>query len=501
MGKSVIIIGAGVSGLSTSCYAQMNGYQSRIFEHHCAAGGVAASWKRGSYNIDGGIHFMMNHKPGTALYKIYEELGVSRPELFTDMDTYGKFIDERSGYNVTITKDLNLLSHNLKSVSPKDGAYIDELINGSQVFRGLDMSEIGMGKPPELVNLIDKLKDTLAMRQVFKYFSGKYAKSVASFTEDLRDRRLADFLKSLFLAEVPVWFIFMILALLADGQLAYLSGGCSEFIGGMEKRYKDLGGEITYNSTVDKILVESNRVVGVRLADGSEHYADAVISAADGYSTIFKMLSGKFLDNEIKERYNNWPLFKPFIMVSYGVTREFPEESAFTSIKLARPLKVAGSDMEDLFIRIFNYSPKFAPKGKSVIQAEFETEWDYWNTLRASNKTEYNAEKERIASDILNRLEDYYPEISSQIEVTDVATPYTTWRYTLNHKGSWEGWMISPETINVSVKRTLPGLKNFYMAGQWVMPGGGIPPCLYSGKHAIQLLCKRDKKHFTTKHG
>jgi len=34
-------------------------------------------------------------------------------------------------------------------------------------------------------------------------------------------------------------------------------------------------------------------------------------------------------------------------------------------------------------------------------------------------------------------------------------------------------------------------LEGFYMAGQWVMPGGGVAPCLYSGRHVIQLLCAR----------
>lgn len=36
------------------------------------------------------------------------------------------------------------------------------------------------------------------------------------------------------------------------------------------------------------------------------------------------------------------------------------------------------------------------------------------------------------------------------------------------------------------------------MAGQWVMPGGGVPPCLYSGRHAVQLMCHADKKRFVT---
>lgn len=498
MGKSVIIIGAGVAGLSTGCYCQINGYRSHIYEHHSVPGGVAATWKRKDFTIDSGIHFIMSHKPGTALHELYRDLGVAQANRFVDMTTYGRFIDEASGNSVEVTKDLDRLANDLKSFSPADAKIIDELIAGSRAMQGLDMSEVGMSKPPELVSFLDKLKEMWSTRRLLFYFTGKYSKTVAEYTQGVNDPWLREFIKNLFLPEVPVWFIFMILALLADGQLALLKGGCLDFVKGIEKHYKSLGGKVTYEATVEKILVDNGRAVGVRLTDGSEYYADIVVSAADGYNTIFKMLSGRYLNRSIRDRYKNWGLFRPLIMVSYGVRREFPDEPAFTTIKLQQPFAVAGHMIDGLFIRIFNYSPEFAPKGKAVIQVEFETEWDYWNNLQRNDRLRYDTEKERIAYEIMKHLERYYPGISLQVEVIDVATPYTTWRYTLNHKGAWEGWMMTPKTINTPVERTLPGLTNFYMAGQWVMPGGGIPPCLYSGRHVVQLICNQDKKKFTT---
>ena len=68
--KSIIIIGAGLAGLSTDCYSQMNGYQTHIFEHHTMPGGVATCWKRKGYIIDGGIHFLMCHKSGQSISEI-----------------------------------------------------------------------------------------------------------------------------------------------------------------------------------------------------------------------------------------------------------------------------------------------------------------------------------------------------------------------------------------------------------------------------------------------
>jgi len=491
--KSLIIIGAGLAGLATGCYAQLNGYQSHIFEHHSVPGGVAAAWKRKGYLIDGGIHFVMGHKPGTALYELYREVGITA--RCVDMTTYGRFSDEASGHSVLVTQDLDRLADDLKALSPTDARIVDELVAGARAMQGLDLSEVGMSKPPELVGLLDQAKEMWGMRGLFKYMIGKYAKPVAEYVQAVHDPWLRECIKYLFLPEVPVWFVFMVLGLVADGQLGLLEGGCLDFVLPIEKHYKKLGGQVTYKATVEEILVENGRAVGVRLADDSEYRAGVVVSAADGYGTIFKLLGSRYVNEKIANRYDNWKLIRPVVMASFGVAREFADAPWMSIIKLERPFAVGSQAIDGIIIRIFNYSDRFAPPGKTVVQVSFETEWDFWNELR-KDRSRYDAEKERMAAELLERLEAHYPGISSQVEMTDVATPYTAWRYTRNHRGAYMGWLPTPEVINTRIKRTLPGLTNFYMAGQWVMPGGGVPPCLYSGQHVVQLLCHRDGKPF-----
>ena len=495
--ESIIIIGAGLAGLSAGCYAQMNGYQSHIFEHHTVPGGVAACWKRKGYLIDGGIHFLMGHRPGQSVYELYEELGTAQANCFLDMTTYGRFLDEASGRSVVVTQDMDRLARDLKAQSPADARFIDDLIAGARAMIGSDLGTMGMSKPPELTSPVDQIREMWGMRRLVRYFAGKYARPVAEFAGDLHDPWLRMVVENLFLPDVPVWFIFMILGLLAGGQMGLIEGGSLAFILPIEKRYKALGGEVTYRATVEEILVENNHAIGVRLADGSEHHADIVVSAADGHSTIFKMLGGRYVNEKIENRYRNWKLTRPLVMVSYGVAREFADEPWLSVIKLEEPLTIGDQTIDGIAIRIFSYSDKFAPAGKAVVQAVFESEWDLWNELHGDRRR-YDAEKERVASEILQRLETHHPGISAQVEMTDVATPYTTWRYTCNYRGSYEGWLPTPEIIMTQIERTLPGLEDFYMAGQWVMPGGGVPPCILSGRHVVQILCRRDGKRFTS---
>ena len=75
--KSIIIIGAGVAGLSAGCYGQMNGYHTRIFEMDTRPGGLCTAWKRKGYTVTT-IHWFMGAGPKSSYYKIWEELGAAQ---------------------------------------------------------------------------------------------------------------------------------------------------------------------------------------------------------------------------------------------------------------------------------------------------------------------------------------------------------------------------------------------------------------------------------------
>ncbi len=497
--KSMIIIGAGLGGLSTGCYAQMNGYESKIFEYHSKPGGVAAVWKRGEYLIDGGIHFLICHKPGTPIYDVYKEIGAVGSYEIKDMTKYMRFTNETGSKVIEFTVDLERLERDLIELSPDDANEIRGFIKEVNWLKDSPLlTDLGMSTaPPELRGRFDTLKDMWNMRGFMKYFYGKYSKSAEEYSENYKDPFLRTVFKYLFAPDIAFWFVIMIMATIAGGLLGLFKGGCHEFIEAIVNKYESLGGEIQYRAKVEKILVEDDAAIGVVLADGTEHRADVVVSAADGRSTIFDLLGGQYVDDKIEKRYDTWKPYDPMVIVSLGVDRVFEREAPFSMFIMKEPLEYAGRSITCLPLRVMNYSDAFAPEGKTVIQVMLETDWEYWFDLR-QNHDEYNAMKTQIAGEIVKRLEVQYPGISSRIEMTDVATPYTSWRYTLNDKGSPMGWLLTRSTLTEMIPRTLPGLKNFYMAGHWVLPGGGVPGSIYTGRNVIQILCKKEGREFKT---
>jgi len=146
---------------------------------------------------------------------------------------------------------------------------------------------------------------------------------------------------------------------------------------------------------------------------------------------------------------------------------------------------------------VFNFDPSMAPPGKTAVVSVLPTANDrYWVDLRRDNVKKYQAEKERIAAAVIEVFTRKYGVLASDIETVDISTPATVIRYTNNWRGSLEGWVLTPRIGFKQMPKVLPGLANFYMVGQWVEPGGGLPACILSGRNVTQMICKRDKKKF-----
>ena len=70
-----------------------------------------------------------------------------------------------------------------------------------------------------------------------------------------------------------------------------------------------------FDHKTEKILVEKDHVEGVRLSNGEVYRADHIVSAADGYSTLYDLLEGKYITAELKKLHEEWPLWKPVVLI------------------------------------------------------------------------------------------------------------------------------------------------------------------------------------------
>jgi phytoene dehydrogenase-like protein len=496
--KSIIIIGAGIAGLSAGIYAHLNGYQSRIYEMHTLPGGLMTSWKRKGYTIDGCVQWLMGSNPRSNLYRLYEEVGLIENRQFFNPEVF-LYFEEPDGRALTFYTNIDRLENELVSHGPEDRVLIHEFCTAARALVGFNPPASGSGSLFHyIVGSWSILPRMITLGPMMLKWTGM---SMSQFAARFKSPCLRKVFSHLWQPEMTAISLLFFLAYVSSQMNGFPIGGSLPMALAVEKRYRALGGEIYYSSQVEKILVEDQKAVGVRLAGGSEQRADFVISAADGHATIWKMLDGQYVDDKIRAVYSDFKLFPPILLIGLGVKRTFSELPCATGgivIELKQPFEAGGEPIDRLKMTVYNFDPTLAPKGKTLVNVKIQTRYDYWKEL-INDRERYEAEKERIALEVIQRLDQRFPGFAAQVEMTDVATPMTFERYTGNWHASYEGFLPTPKTVKSAIPNRLPGLKNFYMAGQWVRVGGGIPTGVSMGREAVMCICKEDGVEFQGK--
>ncbi|MGE5575452.1 MAG: phytoene desaturase family protein, partial [Ignavibacteria bacterium] len=327
--KSLIIIGAGLAGLATGCYGQMNGYSTKIFEMQEKPGGVCVSWRRVGYVFDYAVHNVFGVTPNSVNNNMWQELGALyglRAYSFSEFTQV-----EDAGKVLTVYTDFDKLEEHMISLSPTDKKHIGEFIKSARKFSGYDLFAAMSG------GVGTRLKMLPLMGSLMKYSNVTLKEYSDRFTDPFLRKAFATIQYDI--PEVPTVIALIFLATLNNKDGGWPIGGSMALSRNIEQRYLELGGEVGYSSKVKKIIIKDKKAVGVQLEDGSEHFADRVVSAADGYSTIYRMLEGKYVNQTVEAYYKGYPKTQAFgLEVWYGVAQEFPSEPHSLVLFLDQPI-------------------------------------------------------------------------------------------------------------------------------------------------------------------
>ncbi len=493
----ILIIGAGVAGLSAGIYAQMNGFESTIYEMHSIPGGLCTSWKRRGYTFDGAVRYLAGVNKQSKGYQLWEELGILQD---TPIHYYDEFvcIEGSDGRKLHLYTDIDRLEQHLLELAPQDKRIIEEFIEGIRDFTRMELpvdltaedarelAEMGM-------DLLPVLMPTLRWRSV----------ALRDYAKRFQDPLLREGLLLFFQfspEDFPMMLCLSTLAMMNDHEAGYPLGGSLPIAKSLEKRYLALGGEVVYRTKVTDILVEEDRAVGLELDAKNKVSGDLVISAADGHATIFDLLDAKYTSRKLREYYDGGMTpSKSILQISLGVAMDFSDQPAMTNILLEEPIWLGNQRHDRLVLKHYCFDPQMAPKGKSVLTLWSEADSDYWQWLRRDKKR-YRHHKDEVAETVIEILDRRYPGFAKAVEVVDVATPVTYQRYTGNWRGAFAGWALTTLKMSMmmgkGMDKTLPGLENFYMIGQWVEPGGNVELSCASGRDVIKDICHARKEAF-----
>lgn len=481
MAKKVIIIGAGLAGLSAGICLQEKGISTDIYELAPWAGGQCTAWERGGYRFDGCIHWMVGTRTGDPINTMYKKVGA---------------LDEATGiYNAPSVRlevggelmEVPLVFEKFREFLMKQAAGDKDKIEAIlQDIKIMMETEMPMGAPTnlnELLQFVFKGRGFLSMAR-------KHGKeTVRDYLAGLKSDKVRQILFRLMPPDYSAVGLIMMLGTRMRGNAGYPIGGASEMIRRMVDKYKALGGQLHLNTRVDEIVVEKGAAKGI-VAKGVFHQADYVVAACDAYDALKKMLGGRYAHPQLDGLLKEGKLFDPLILVSFGLDKRFDIPYS-VSCESPEGIETSPTTKAHGFgLRAFDFDPGAAPEGCSSVMVMIEAPFEYWTNLRAADHAEYKRQKQALADAVASELDRRMPGFAASIRVTDVATPATYVHLTNVYKASFEGFAPIPELVTVNIKRKIPGLERFMLSGQWTTVGGGICTAVADGMAAAKKIAK-----------
>ncbi|MGB0130794.1 phytoene desaturase family protein [Chlorobium sp.] len=489
----VIVIGAGIGGLTAAALLQERGIHTVVFEKNGFPGGSCASFERDGYRFDAGASvfygFSENGQSGTLNLhtRIFRKLGV---EIATVPDPVQIHYHLPEGFNVAASFDRQEFLDSLAARFPLEKEGIERFYRELEEVYDI-LSSLPAGSLEDVMHLASvggryPLKTAMLALKTFRSM-GRTARKYIRNEELLRFIDIESYSWAVQDAlSTPLVNAGICLADRHHGGINYPIGGSGRIPEALCRGLEKFGGRVRYRSEVTEIIVENGIARGVRLAGGETVLAGSVITNATVWDTFNRMVrdSRYRVPEERFRRAPSW--FQMFLGVDAAV---IPEGFNVHHILVDDWSAYNTPGGTIYFSAPTILDPSLAPPGRHIVHAFVTSETDMWDRY-GRGSAGYREAKERYADSIIARTEKILPGLLSAVKLKVLATPQTHERYLNRWKGSY-GPMLKPgqNILQKPQNRTL--VKNLFAVGDSTFPGQGVIAVTYSGVSCASLVARR----------
>ena len=490
--KKVIIIGAGISGMTAGIYAKENGFDVTIYEKNPLPGGQCTGWKRDGVFIDGCLHWIVGTNYKLPLFPIWKHIGALDENIkIYPTEYFNKF--DIDGEIITFYSDLNKLKAELLRIGPDDIKIIKKFIKGIKAYQHVI---IPVEKPMDMMNLFDYIKIGIKMIPMLKAYLKFTHITIKEFAEKCKSKLLEKTFKKALYENYNVHSLLYIMQALSLNDAGIAQGGSLKLSLRVANKFKSIGGNIICNTPVKKIIVENNKACGVILENNEIIKADYIISSIDAHYTLYNLLDNKYNVEFYNKRFNNRkdnPL-SLCVLASYKITKDIKDQPKMIEFDI-EPFNIGQTKISVLNPRNYAFDETLND-GFTTITVLIRVGDDLFDKYKSLSRNDYLKEKERIGNIILNHLKKYFKLNDDEIKFIDLTTPITYERYCNSYRGSYQSFVTTSSQEKLMDTGLIKGLDNFIMAGQWIMPPGGLPISLFTGRHAAYRITRWEKRKF-----
>lgn len=485
--KKLIIVGAGISGLSAGVYAARSGFDVTILEQHNTFGGLSTGWSRKGYFFEGGMHWLTGSSEKLVLNRIWKETGALKENNPIEMrDPFYTLYDGEK--TLSLWRNIDKFCEELLRYAPEDKKAIKRLKSDVRAYEKIhlvvnDVAGVKSKNPvkPSLGELLAMLPAGLKLPRLIN-------STYEDYVNQFKNKNVRHVLRAIIGYRYNALSMVYTLGSFSFGDCGFPKGGSITLGQNMLDTYKELGGKLEYRQHVEKIVVENGVTKGVQTKDGFIA-ADAVIVTQDTRQAVDTLFDQPLQDKWV-QKLRKRAVGEENIFISLGVKADlsrFPYGLVFP-LPEDKPFEFAGQKWTELRINNYSKYKEHAPEGGTAITCLLlGPTYDYWKAAKADGT--YKQKKDEIGKLFVERLSEFIPEVAQNLEVIDVATPLTYERYCSSYKGSWMS-VFAPRTGQYNYPQKVRSIKGVYFAGQRILMPGGLPLAVYSGRQAVQHLCK-----------
>ncbi|MDD3259661.1 MAG: NAD(P)/FAD-dependent oxidoreductase [Smithellaceae bacterium] len=496
----VIVIGAGMGGLSAAAHLAVKGQKVLVLEKHFVVGGSTTKFTRGEFTFDAALHEMAGGGPGKmdrGLYKLLKATGVDKKvELYEVPHFYRSIFP---GVDITLPPNWPGFKSELKKKWPEESEGIEkfhtlcsslsaELMELRDLFRqgsvGGTLTQIMV---PLRQRTFYKWKDRTVKDLMDACFKNEDLKAVVS--------QLWVFYGAPVDKESALIFMAATESYLSDGAW-HIKGTSQALADGYAARIRELDGTVQTGTLVTKILLENGRATGVQTANGKTYTARYIVANTDPYQLADKLVGRENLPAKYLEKIDAMKpansLFGVYIglnvdlkALGYNDTEIFYNTYRDSMKNYEAMMK---GDFEKGAVAITIYTnlgdPVYAPKGKSVVKLDAYSDISVWPKDRA----EYAKLKEQKVDELIALAARVIPELKDpkNITVKEGYTPKTIERFTMNKGGVVYGFYLSPEQWQ-KIPNDTP-IKNVFITSNWTQAWHGVCAGQVNGWRAARLI-------------
>ena len=484
--NKLVIVGSGISGLSAGIYAARSGFDVTIVEQHNIPGGLSTAWSRKGYYFEGGMHWLTGSCPDLPLNRVWKETGALQDNNpIENRDPLYTLIDE-NGKKVSIYRYLPKMQEALIEYAPEDKHMIKKMCRAIKDFTNFHMPVMDIRgckcKTPAPIHIGEFVKMLPAILRVPYLKNTSYMEYIAKF----KNKNLRHLLSSVIGYRYNALSFIYTLGSFATGDCGYPAGGSVRMANNMLETYQKLGGKILFRTKVTNVQVEDYEVRGVETDKGNLE-ADAVIITQDARAAVDSLFD-EMIDEPWVNTMRHEAVTEQNIFIGMGVKADLSHLPYCCVFPLEKPFEYAGCKWNEL--RIYNYAAykEHSSEGCTTLTCLLIGEsYGFWKAAKADGT--YKDKKKELGELFVKQLADFIPEVESALEVIDVATPCTYERYTGSYEGSWMSvWEKGGKQYNYP--QTLDSIFGVYFAGQRIQMPGGLPIAVYTGRLAVQYLCR-----------